>query len=213
MSVLKNRISAVVAGSAVLVAIGATGAVAGTLITSHQIEDGTIRSVDVKDESLRVADLRPGAVDKLSGSEGAQGAVGPQGAPGLQGPQGEQGPQGDQGEQGGPGVSNLIVGAGYTETWAANSYGESIEECPDGQYAIGGGYSTFGGYQTHPGYDLGGENRDIQVTVSAPYFKGDYVPVDEAGNFRADQWVVRGYNNGDTDQVVRAWVVCANVAD
>jgi hypothetical protein len=50
--------------------------------------------------------------------------------------------------------------------------------------------------------------------VSAPYFKGDYEPVDAAGNFRADQWVVRGYNNnGETQVDVRAWVVCANVAD
>ena len=111
-------------------------------------------------------------------------------------------------------ASEMIVGAGYTDVWAPHSYGESVEECPEGQYAIGGGYSTFGGFAgTHDGYDLGGLNRDIQVTVSAPYFKGAYEPVDEAGNFRSDQWVVRGYNNGDTEQVVRAWVVCSNVAD
>jgi hypothetical protein len=71
----------------------------------------------------------------------------------------------------------------------------------------------WGGYGgTHDSYDLGGQNTDIQVTVSAPYFKGEYVPVDEAGNFRADQWVVRGFNHGATDQIVRAWVVCASIA-
>lgn len=107
---------------------------------------------------------------------------------------------------------NLIAGAGYTDVWEAGTFGESIETCPAGQYALGGGFSTFGGYGgTHDGYDLGGMNRDIEVTVSAPYFKGDYVPVDAGGNFRADQWVVRGFNGGTEDQVVRAWVICGNL--
>ena len=47
MSVLKNRISAVVAGSAVLVAIGATSAVAGNLIGSEDIRDGSVHRVDL----------------------------------------------------------------------------------------------------------------------------------------------------------------------
>ena len=170
MSLLNNRITAVVAGSVLVVGLGASGAVAGTLITSRQIQDGTIRG----------ADLRPGLKDRAVTDSG----------------------------------SEVIVGAGYTSTWKAGEFGETIETCPEGQYAIGGGYSTFGGYGgTHDAYDLGGQNTDIQVTVSAPYFQGDYVPVDEAGNFRADQWVVRGKNNGATDQVVRAWVVCSNLAD
>lgn len=164
MSLLRNRITAVVAGSVVVIGIGATGAVAGTLITSAQIEDGTIRGKD----------LRPGFKERVVSDSG----------------------------------SELIVGAGYTSTWKAGEAGETIETCPEGQYAIGGGYSTWGGK-----YDLGGDNRNIQVTVSAPYFQGEYEPVDEAGNFRADQWVVRGFNNGDTDQIVRAWVVCSNLAD
>ena len=41
----------------------------------------------------------------------------------------------------------------------------------------------------------------------------NYAPVDEAGNFRADQWVVRGFNNGDSQVDVRAWVTCAKVAN
>jgi hypothetical protein len=49
MSVLKNRISAVVAGSAVLVAVGATGAVAGNLIGSADIRDGGVHRVDLAD--------------------------------------------------------------------------------------------------------------------------------------------------------------------
>ena len=175
MSLLNNRFAAVVAGSVLVVGLGASGAVAGTLITSGQIQDGTIQGKD----------LRPGLKERAVTDSG----------------------------------SEVIVGAGYAglgghDYWAANSYGESLETCPEGQYAIGGGYSTWGGFNgTHDGYDLGGTNLDIQVTVSAPYFKGAYVPVDEAGNFRADQWVVRGFNHGTEDQIVRAWVNCATVAD
>jgi hypothetical protein len=144
------------------------------------------------------------------GAGGAQAAAnrpaGPEVAPGTPGTQGHEGEQGD------PGASNFIVGAGYKDVWMACEYRESIEECPEGQKAIGGGFSTFGGYDgVHDNYDLGGTNRDIQVTVSAPYFKGAYVPADAAGDLRADQWVVRGFNAGETDQVVRAWVVCADV--
>jgi hypothetical protein len=196
MSIVRSRVGAVAVGAALVVGLGSATAVAGDLIRSGDIKDETIRSVDIKNGTIRQHDLAPRALDALKGE---------------QGPAGEQGEQGPAGKDG---VSNLIVGAAYTDVWAPNSYGESIEECPEGQYAIGGGYSTWGGFDgTHDGYDLGGMNRDIQVTVSAPYFKGDYVPVDDAGNFRADQWVVRGYNSGDTEQIVRAWVVCADVTD
>ena len=171
---ISRKAVAIVGGAAALIAVGSTGtAVAGTLITSHQIQDGTIR----------VADVRPGAVDRLSGSDGDV---------------------------------TTIVGAGYAglgghDYWAPGSYGETIETCPAGQTAIGGGYSQDASTGVDGKYDLGGK-ADVQVTVSAPYFKGDYVPVDDAGNFRADQWVVRGYNNSDHQVDVRAWVVCAPLA-
>ena len=175
---ISRKAVAIVGGAAALIAVGSTGtAVAGNLITSQQIQDGTIR----------VADVRPGAVDRLSGSDGDV---------------------------------STIVGAGYAgleghDYWAPNSFGQTIEQCPEGQVAIGGGYSqdasTGGPVEDDGKYDMGGK-ANVQVTVSAPYFKGAYEPVDAAGNFRADQWVVRGYNNSDQPVDVRAWVVCAPLA-
>jgi hypothetical protein len=47
MSLLNNRITAVLAGSALIVGLGATGAVAGNLIDSRDIRDGSVRSVDL----------------------------------------------------------------------------------------------------------------------------------------------------------------------
>jgi hypothetical protein len=60
---MKRNIIIIAVAAVLLALVGTTGAVAGTLITSRQIQDGTIR----------VADLRPGAVDKLSGSDGTDG--------------------------------------------------------------------------------------------------------------------------------------------
>jgi hypothetical protein len=181
MRLLRNRTTAVVAGATAVVALSATGSVAGQLIGSGQIADDSVRSIDVKNGGVKLKDLSDHAKKVLS-KEGADGK---------------------------DGVTNLIAGAGYTTTWEGDS-GASLqtvrEECPAGQYALGGGWSTWGGDK-----DLGGDNKDIVVTVSAPYFEGEYQPVDEAGNFRPTEWVVKGFNLGDTDQIVRAWVTCADV--
>jgi hypothetical protein len=185
MKIINNRVAAVIGGAVVLATLSGTGgAFAARLITSADIRDGAVHRVDLSD-GVNTA-LARHAQD------------------------------GQDGKNGKPGISNLIVGAGYAglgahDYWAPHSYGETIETCPAGQNAIGGGYSQDASTGSDGKYDLGGK-ADVQITVSAPYFKGDYVPVDDAGNFRADQWVVRGYNNGDTQVDVRAWVVCANVA-
>jgi hypothetical protein len=152
-----------------------------------------------------------------AGAVGPAGAAGPKGDTGAPGPTGSQGPvgpagaKGDKGAQGDPGLSNVIAGAGYKNSWVGDG-GATLQtargECPAGQYAIGGGFSTWGGDK-----DLGGDNKNIQITVSAPYFEGNYVPVDEGGDFRPTEWVIKGYNNGNTDQIVRPWVVCANASN
>jgi hypothetical protein len=152
-------------------------------------------------------DLTDQAVSTLQ-KGGATGATGTTGAAGAKG---DEGDKGDKGTKGDPGVSNLIAGSGYTTTWVGDN-GATVqtarEECPAGQYALGGGFSTWGGDK-----DLGGDNKNIQITVSAPYFEGDYIPVDDAGNFRPTEWVVKGYNNGTSDQIVRAWVTCATISN
>ena len=228
MNIRKNRVAAVAVGAIVLVGFSSMGAVAGTMITGAQIKDQSIRSNDiatggvgsseVRDASILTRDLSQATIDSLKGATGAKGEKGDTGAKGETGATGAQGVKGDKGSKGEPGVTNVIAGAGYTHTWAGDQgahLNTIIESCADGQVALGGGFSTWGGSDVNAGgtpYDLGGDNKNIQVTVSAPYYEELYNENNYGGNIRPSEWVVKGYNNGDTDQVVRAWVVCADVA-
>ena len=192
MSVLKNRISADVAGSAVLVAVGATSAVAGNLIGSADIRDGGVHRVDLGDGVNARIDSKAtnGQVTGLNGRvtklEGASG-----------------------------GLTNVTTGAGYNHTWPGNSdaLNTIVAKCDVGQVALSGGFSTWGGSDVNESglaYDLGGDNENIHVTVSAPYTGEAYDENKYGGNIRPDRWVVKGYNHGAADQIVRAWVVCAD---
>ncbi|GAA1836143.1 hypothetical protein GCM10009795_096640 [Nocardioides hankookensis] len=88
---------ALVAGAAVLLALGSTGgAVAGSLITSKQIKNNTITSADIKNKTIKKKDLSKSALPR-TGAKGATGPRGPQGVAGAQGAVGAQGAQGPAG--------------------------------------------------------------------------------------------------------------------
>ena len=224
MNIRKNRVAAVAVGAFVLIGFSSKGAVAGTMITSAQIKDQSIQSNDIatagvgtseiRDASILTRDLSQATMDALKGATGAKGdtgakgetgATGAQGATGATGAQGPTGSRGRRGPQGAPGVANVIAGAGYSHTWAGDKGAQLntiIESCNEGSDTNAGGTP----------YDLGGDNKNIQVTVSAPYYEELYNEANYGGNIRPSEWIVKGYNNGDTDQIVRAWVVCADAA-
>lgn len=91
MKILRSKLGAVAAGATIIAVVGGGGAYAASQITGSDIKNGTITSKDVKDKSLRVADLAPGARTSL---KGARGPAGPKGATGPAGPQGPAGPAG-----------------------------------------------------------------------------------------------------------------------
>jgi len=72
---LRSRTTAVLAGAAVIALAAGSGAVASSLVTSHDIENGTIRSVDISDGAanhrviqdggVRADDLGPGLSSRL----------------------------------------------------------------------------------------------------------------------------------------------------
>lgn len=142
--------------------VGAGGAVAGSLVTSAQIEDGTIRSVDVADRTLNLRDLKPGARLRLQGQDGeagADGAAGPAGeagapgAPGPVGPVGATGARGSAGPSGVDGVLGYVVayGASQPATEVDLSFSATAEAlCPDTTIAVSGGYYFYGDNGANP---------------------------------------------------------------
>lgn len=96
---------AVLAASGMLVVAGASGAVAGKLITGNQIARNTITADNLAKNSVGRSELAPGVVK--DGKDGADGAPGPAGPQGVQGPKGDPGPAGSQGAPGDSGIVSI----------------------------------------------------------------------------------------------------------
>lgn len=96
---------------ALLLAASGTAWAAGVLppasVGTRELRDSSIRSVDVRNGTLRREDFRSDVLLRgprgLTGPRGATGAAGQQGAPGLNGAPGITGPAGPPGAAGAPG--------------------------------------------------------------------------------------------------------------
>lgn len=129
---VSGRAGLLAAALAVTLVVGATsGAVAGRLISSPDIQDHGIKSRDLGTNSVKNRNLARGAVTwekslnratrqritalVRSGPAGPAGPPGEPGLPGAPGPQGDAGPQGPQGSRGpaGPAGGGLVGSAVY----------------------------------------------------------------------------------------------------
>ena len=108
-----KRIAFLIAGAVVALAAVA-GGTAGVqaLITGAQIKDGTIESRDIDNGTIRRVDIGAAALLSLRGERGRVGPRGPRGAIGASGPSGPQGAAGPQGERGAAGVSGATGAEG-----------------------------------------------------------------------------------------------------
>jgi hypothetical protein len=80
MRFINRKTLALAGAAAALVAVGSTGtAVAGSLIDSADIQDGSIRSADIMDGKVKIHDLSPKAVAQLQGKNGKDGVNGKDG--------------------------------------------------------------------------------------------------------------------------------------
>jgi hypothetical protein len=108
----RSAMIAIGAVTMTLLVAGTSGAVAGKLITSKQIKDGTIKTVDLKDDSVTNAKIAPGAVDwEKSLSEAAKEQIESfvsEGVPGPAGPEGPRGPRGLEGPTGAAGMGRVV---------------------------------------------------------------------------------------------------------
>lgn len=125
--------------AAALVVGGSAGAVAGRLITSKNIKDGTIQTRDLSDNSVDASKLAPGAVSwgkSLDGATKAQiealvgeGVPGPKGDTGPQGPAGAPGASGSRGDTGAPGDGSLVAGGIFgLNGWSATDPSLDVSE-------------------------------------------------------------------------------------
>jgi hypothetical protein len=120
---LKQRVVAVVAGSAVVVGLGAVGAVADNLIGSDDVKDQSLAKVDLGRGSVGGSELVPASIRErklaprlrekinqlpLQGETGATGETGPAGPAGPAGVAGPAGPQGERGSRGPAGMGEVV---------------------------------------------------------------------------------------------------------
>ena len=110
------NISAAVAASMLL--LGAGGATAASLITSKNIKNGTIK----------MADISSSAKKALKGNRGPQGPQGPGGAQGI------------QGVAGGFDPAKVTYVTGPTRSFAPGEIEFVTATCPAGTKLLGGGY-------------------------------------------------------------------------
>ena len=133
-----KRIGAVLVGVvAALAAVAAGSAGVRALITGAQIQNNTIESQDIRNATIRQADVSAALLEAMRGRDGAAGSAGPQGATGPQGPQGASGPPGPPG-------SSISYVTGYSEhvTVPPGTFRFVNAICPSGTKVVGGGYAT-----------------------------------------------------------------------
>jgi hypothetical protein len=189
----------VVAAAVVISFVGAGGAVAGGLITSKQIKNNTIKSIDVRDGSLTGADVADGSIggaDITDGSVGnadiANGAIGKAKiASAAQG-------------------YTSVVTKRVVDSGVANGASSTLTvQCAAGQVAIGGG-----AFVVHNGLNFTGITNGI-LQASLPTSSGMTV-FDTPGNFPAgdaatpDGWRTTVQNDQGVTEDAYHYALCAS---
>jgi Collagen triple helix repeat (20 copies) len=183
--------NAMIAAVVAAVVAAASGMAATVLVTSKNIKNGTIQTVDISAKAKRAlkGNRGPRGFDGAPGAPGPQGPQGPQGlrgSPGLRGSEGPQGPEGTQGIQGPRGPSNAFV-----------MFGGS------GSFPVGGGF--LGNPNTGLGLPAGsyvaGANAIFDNTDAAAFTAScDLVFDSSSGLDLIDSVDVRLGGNGGTDR-------------
>lgn len=200
--VLHSRTFAVVGATALVVSLGGVGtAVAANTIGSRDIRDGSVQSVDLADSGVHKADIGPHAVGYSELTTAVKAAITTGKVKGLE----SDGPY--------PGATQLKQGANSTAEWVADggvTLQSSWVQCPAGKVAIGGGFSRAD--------ESPAAIHDLQIVTSRPaQFQGGvevYTPIpgDVDGSLVANAWLVEGFNNGTSGElIVRPWVVCTMI--
>ena len=136
--------SALIAAVVAAVVAAASGTAATIVVTSKQIKNGTIQTVDIS----------PGAKRALKGNRGPRGYEGVPGADGAVGPTGPQS------------IQSLTI-VSNTVSVLPGQFGQLTATCPSGQRPVSGGFSflgiTLASHAVGPGWFVIGENDLINT--------------------------------------------------
>jgi hypothetical protein len=100
VNILGNRVVAVAVGAAVVIGMGAGGAIGAAMVTSRDIMDQTIQARDIGANEVSGSELRDESVSGPTLTDSLRERMnqpGPQGETGPQGPEGPRGPAGEDG--------------------------------------------------------------------------------------------------------------------
>jgi hypothetical protein len=111
--------------SAVVAAASATAAT--IIVTSKNIKDGTIQTIDISAKAKRALKGNRGP----RGPQGPSGPAGSQGTSGQAGPAGPEGPKGDKGDTGATGATGPEGPSGISKAWMMDSTFPQVAYVPD----------------------------------------------------------------------------------
>jgi hypothetical protein len=219
---VKVTFRAVIVAAVVMMLFGGGSAVAGSVITSAKIRDGSIRNRDIHKGAVSLNRLSRGVqalirrhardgADGRNGVNGRDGARGATGATGARGAAGRQGPAGPAGRDG----TNLPPGFFVTNT----SVGLTARGVQFGPYADGGAkggsvlYTGLNGHRLSEIVDLvykAEYSTDDHTDIGVPYLR---VFIDNNGDGQDDHDVIFSPNTQPTmdtaEGVVHTWDVTA----
>jgi hypothetical protein len=194
----------VTATLALFVALGGTSYAAAT-ISSADVQNGSLRSVDIKNESLKSQDVDNGS---LTGSDLKNGSIKSSDVDNASllatdfkpgelpaGPTGPQGPQGVQGPQGPAGATN-VVARRTNAIVPIGGFENAVASCLPGERAVGGGAGITAAF-----------TQNAAIFVNEPREDDGSEPED--GEV-ATKWGAVGVNDTAFPQVMNVHVLCAS---
>jgi hypothetical protein len=116
--------NALIAAVVAAIVAAASSTAATIVVTSKNIKNGTIKTIDISASAKRAL-------------KGARGARGPRGFAGARGSQGVQGPPGPQGLQG----IQRLVPVSATKAVAPPNVDTVVATCPSGMVTVSGGFT------------------------------------------------------------------------
>lgn len=134
----RPRLATILAGLALMVALGGSATAASGLINGKKIKNNSVPGKKLKNRTVTPNKLAPKTIKTLRGKRGPQGA---------QGPQGQQGPKGAPGENGADGKDGIVAPAyaefGNLNLPANTELAIGATNVPAGKYLITATFRTY----------------------------------------------------------------------